>query len=100
MGTQLEEQFIAWLDSLAQGNIAMQLVEQFIAWLNNLAQSDIVITLAVIGIVAALSGLLLASILRLLRTLLPFLVVTGAVVLCWHTGLLEQYYQLLLSMGQ
>ncbi len=100
MGTQLEQQLIAWLDSLAQGNIAMQLVKQFIAWLNNLAQSDIVITLAVIGIVAALSGLLVAAILRLLRALLPFLVVTGAVVLCWHTGLLGQCYQWFTSLGQ
>ena len=91
MGTQLEQQFITWLDSLAQGNIAMQLVEQFIAWLNNLAQSDIVITLAAIGIVAALSGLLLAAILRLLRTLPPFLVVAGAVVLCWYMGLLDRW---------
>jgi len=75
-----------------------QLAEQFIAWINSLAQDNVGIALTLILGLAALSGLLLAAALRLLRALLPFLVVAGAVALCWHAGLLDQCYEWLLSL--
>ena len=76
-----------------------QLAEQFIVWLDSLAQANIGIALIVVAVVAALSGLLLAAALRLLRALLPFLVVAGTIALCWHTGLLAQCYQSFISLG-
>ncbi|MBL7208745.1 MAG: hypothetical protein ISS52_01475 [Dehalococcoidia bacterium] len=78
--------------------MAAYLADQFIAWINSLAQDNVGIALTLILGLAALSGLLLVAALRLLRTLLPFLVVTGTVVLCWHTGLLDQCYEWLLSL--
>ena len=74
-----------------------QLLEQFTVWLDSLtARGNIAITLAVIGVVAVLSGLLLVAALRLLRALLPSLVLAVAVALCWYAGLLNQW---LLSLG-
>ena len=79
--------------------MAAYLADQFIAWINSLAQDNMGIALTLIVGLAALSGLLLAAILRLLRTLLPFLVMAGALALCWHTGLLDQCYEWLVSLG-
>ena len=76
-----------------------QLAEQFVVWLDALAQANIGIALVVVAVVTALSGLLLAAALRLLRALLPFLVLAGALVLCWHTGLLDQCWEWLVSLG-
>lgn len=76
------------------------MAEEFIVWLDSLAQDNIAIALAVVVVVAALSGLLLAVALRLLRALLPFLVLAGTVALCWYTGLLDHCYQLFTSLGQ
>jgi uncharacterized membrane protein len=77
-----------------------QLAEQFIVWLDSLAQDNMGIALAVVAVVSALGGLLLAAALRLLRALLPLMVVAGAVILCWHMGLLDQCYQWLMTLGQ
>ena len=77
-----------------------QLAEQFIGWLDSVAQANMGIALGVVAVVAALSGLLLAAALRLLRALLPFLVVAGAVVLCWHAGLLDHCWRSLMSMAR
>lgn len=70
-----------------------QLAEQFIVWLDSLAQDNMGIALVVVAVVAALSGLVLTAVLRLLRALLPFLILAGAVALCWHTGLLDRCWQ-------
>jgi len=79
--------------------MAAYLVDQFIAWINSLAQDNVGIALTLILGLAALSGLLLAAALRLLRALLPFLVLAATVALCWHAGLLNQCYQWLVSLG-
>jgi len=79
--------------------MAAHLVEQLVVWVSSLAQENIGIALSLVLCFAALSGLLLVAALRLLRALLPSLVVTGAVVLCWRAGLLDQCYQWLMSLG-
>ena len=78
--------------------MAACLADELIACINSLAQDNVGIALTLIVGLAALGGLLLAAALRLLRALLPFLVVAGAVALCWHAGLLDRCYEWLLSL--
>lgn len=80
--------------------MAAYLADQFITWIKSLAQDNVGIALTLIVGLAALGGLLLAAALRLLRALLPFLVVAGAAALCWQTGLLGQCYEWLAGLGQ
>lgn len=80
--------------------MAAYLAERLIVWISSLAQDNIAIALAVVLGIGALGGLLLAAVLRLLRALLPFLVLAGVLALCWRTGLLGQCYHWLVSLGQ
>lgn len=73
--------------------IAANLAEEFIAWVTNMAKGNIGIALAVVIVFAALSGLLLAAILKLLRAFLPLLVAAGTAAFLWRIGLLEQCWQ-------
>lgn len=66
---------------------------QLLQWINNLAQGNIAVALAVILSLAAVVGLLLSVVLKLLRILLPWLMIAAVVAFCWHTGLLEQCWQ-------
>jgi len=70
--------------------MAAQLAGQLIDMVKSLAQGNALIALAVVISLAALGGLLLATVLRLLRALLPWLVIAGAIALCWQVGLLDQ----------
>jgi len=56
------------------------------------------IALAVVLGFAALDGLLLAILLKLLRALLPWLVLAGAIALCWYAGLLDHCWSWLTSL--
>jgi len=58
--------------------------------IGGLAREQPGIALIAVLALAALGGLLLAGILRLLRALLPWLVLAGTAFICWQTGLLQQ----------
>jgi len=75
------------------------IAEQLIARVKSLAQHSLAIALAVVVVFAALGGLLLATVLKLLRILLPWLVLAGTAAFCWRTGLLNQCWQWLMSFA-
>ncbi len=77
---------------------AVQLLEQFTTWVSSLAQENLAIALVAVLGFAALGGPLLAILLKLLRALLPWLVLAGAIVLCWYTGLLDRCWSWLTSL--
>jgi len=84
---------INWIET------AIGLANQLGVWINSLSQGNAGIALATVAVLAALSGLIMAAILRLLRVLLPWLVLAGTAALCWHLGLLDQCWQWLMSLG-
>jgi len=77
---------------------AVQLLEQFTTWVSSLAQENLAIALVAVLGFATLGGPLLAILLKLLRALLPWLVLAGAIALCWYTGLLDRCWSWLTSL--
>lgn len=79
--------------------MAKYLMEQLSGWVGSLAAQNMAAALAVVAVLAVLSGLLLAMVLRLLRTVLPWLVAAAAISLLWYAGVLQRCWQWLLGLG-
>lgn len=67
--------------------------EQLILCIQSLSQGNLLLALVVVAAFVAIAGMLLAMIIRVIRAVLPFLIVASFVALCWQMGLLNQCWQ-------
>lgn len=73
--------------------MAAQLVKHLAALIQVLAQQNALGTLVAAMVIATLCGLVIAVMLRLLRWLLPWLLLAGVIFVCWKIWLLQPLWQ-------
>ena len=67
--------------------------EQLVSGIQAFSQGNPLLALVLVAALAAVAGLLLAMIIRVIRAVLPLLILAGFVLLCWQMGLLHQCWQ-------
>jgi hypothetical protein len=67
--------------------------EQMVTYIQAFSQGNLLLTLVLIAAIVAVTGIMLAMIIRVIRALLPFMAIAGFVALCWQMGLVNWCWQ-------